>query len=90
LRSLRWTPHALKNLTDREIDRAEAERTVASPDHIQRSRPPRSVYMRRYVDRTLSQEMLLRVVVEDGPDELVVVTVYKTSRIERYLRGVAR
>ena len=90
LRSIRWTPHAVKNLIDREIDRTEAEKTVASPEYVERGRPPRSVYMRRYVDEVLLQEMLLRIVVEDGPDELVVVTVYKTSRIERYLREVSR
>ena len=44
--------------------------------------------MRRYFDQVLQQQMLLRVVVEDTADETVVITVYKTSQINRYLRGV--
>jgi len=45
--------------------------------------------MRRCFDQTL-QQMLLRVVVEDAVDETVVITVYRTSQINRYLRGVTQ
>lgn len=41
--------------------------------------------MRRYFDTLLQQEMLLRVVIEEAAEEMVVVTVYKTSRFDRYL-----
>mgnify|MGYP001580600368 CR=1 FL=1 len=44
--------------------------------------------MRRYVDRILQQEMLMRVVVEHAESEMVVITVYKTSQIARYLKGM--
>ncbi len=44
--------------------------------------------MRRCFDQALGQPMLLRIVVEDAADETVVITVYKTSQINRYLRGV--
>ena len=42
--------------------------------------------MRRYVDVRLGRPMLLRVVVEETPDERVVVTAYKTSQITKYLK----
>lgn len=41
---------------------------------------------RRYFDRTLDRQMLLRVVIAEAPRERVVVTAYKTSQITRYLR----
>ena len=44
--------------------------------------------MRRYFDALLQQEMLLRIVVEETEDETVVVTLYKTSQIDRYLKGL--
>lgn len=44
--------------------------------------------MRRYQDKTLEQEMLLRVIVEETENDRVVVSVYKTSRIQRYLKGL--
>jgi hypothetical protein len=43
--------------------------------------------MRRYFDDTLSRQMLLRVVIEETASELVVVTAYKTSQVEKYLKG---
>ncbi len=77
----------MKNLTDREIDRTEADKTLAQPDLIAPGQPPRQVLMRRYFDRILQQEMLLCIVVEDTASERIVVTVYKTAQLSRYLKG---
>jgi hypothetical protein len=38
----------------------------------------------------VQQEMLLRLVIEDTPLERVVVTAYKTSQIQKYLKGKKR
>ena len=86
MKPLRWTSHALEALVDRGIDRVEAEQTVAAPERSVADPPLREVLMRRYFDVGLDRQMLLRVVVEDTPRERVVVTVYKTSQIARYLR----
>ena len=88
MKPIRWTPHALQNLVDREIERAEADRTLAQPEFIVPGQPPRLVYMRRYLDSLLQQEMLLRVIIEETIGEIVVVSVYKTSQIDRYLKGL--
>jgi hypothetical protein len=48
----------------------------------------RMVLMRRYFDEVLRQEMLLRIVVEDAGEETTMVTVYKTSQIEKYVKGL--
>ncbi len=48
----------------------------------------RRVYMRRYHDPRLGCEMLLRIVVEEHPREFVVVTIYRTSQIAKYLKGL--
>jgi hypothetical protein len=90
LKPIRWTAHALDNLRDREIDRQEVEQTLLAPEIALPEQPPREIWMRRYFDTILQQEMLLRVVVEETPREIVVITVYKTSQIERYLKGVGR
>lgn len=84
---LRWTEHAIQNLSDREIDRAEAEQTILEPTYVVPDPPGREIRMRRYFDSVLQQEMLLRVVVEETETEVVIVTLYKTSQIDRYLRG---
>jgi len=84
---IRWAPHALRNLADREIDRVEAERTLVDPERVAPGQPSRMVFMRRYFDMLLQQEMLLRVVVEETADEIVVVTLYKTSQVAKYMKG---
>ena len=42
-----------------------------------------SVLMRRYFDVRLKGQMLLRAGVEETPDERVVITAYKTSRVAK-------
>ena len=88
MKPIRWVPHALENLAAREIPGAEADKTLLAPEFVVPGEPPRSVLIRRYHDPVLNQPMLLRIVVEDRPDEIVVVTLYKTSHMERYLRGL--
>jgi len=89
VKSVRWSRHALKNLTDREIDRTEADKTLAEPEVVAPGQPPRQVFMRRYFDRLLQQEMLLRIVVEDTASERIVVTLCKTAQLSKYLKGRA-
>ena len=48
----------------------------------------RRILMRRYLDDVLRRDMLLRIVVEETPIEVVVVTIYKTSQIDKYTKGL--
>ena len=88
MKPIRWTLHAMQNLLDREIERTEVDKTLAQPEFIAPGQFPRHIHMRRYFDSLLQQEMLLRVIIEETIAEIVVVSVYKTSQIERYLRGL--
>lgn len=91
VKPVRWLSHAVAALADREIDRVQAELAVAQPEVIAPGDPPsRRVLMRRYADAGLQREMLLRIVVEETADEIVVVTLYKTSRVDKYLKGSVR
>jgi hypothetical protein len=83
VKPLRWTSHALPALVDCDIERAEVELTIAAPEHSVIDPPRRVVLMRQYFDPRLGRQVLLRAVVEDTPDERVVVTVYKTSQIAK-------
>jgi hypothetical protein len=87
VKPLRWTSHASAALVDRDIDRAEVEQTIASPESSVIDPPRRVILMRSYADVRLGRQMLRRAVVEESPDERVVVTVlkYKTSQIAKYI-----
>jgi len=89
VKPIRWTVHAIQNLTSREISRQEADLALQAPEFIVNSnQSARQIFMKRYFDTILQQEMLIRVVVEETSTEIVVCTVYKTSQIQRYLRGL--
>jgi len=86
MKAVRWTPHALDNLAPREIDPQEAQQALLHLDWTRLTRLSRTLRPRRYHDRTLNQDMLLCVVTEETIEETVVVTVFKTSQLERCLR----
>ncbi len=86
VKPVRFSDHVLANLTDHDIDRGEVEKTLAEPEAIEPGHEGEQVYMRRYHDTVLDQQMLLRVIIEESDSEIVVVTVYKTSQIGRYLK----
>ncbi|MHB0877892.1 MAG: DUF4258 domain-containing protein [Anaerolineae bacterium] len=88
--SIRWSEHALANLAAREIDLSHALAAIEHPDLTVDEPPGRRVAMRRYLDPVLGREMLLRVVLEEAATETVVVTLYKTSNIRKYLQGHVR
>lgn len=87
MKPVRWTPHAVQNLIDREVERSAVELTLLQPAYTVPDPPGRQILMWRYIDSVLQKEMLLRVVIEERDSELVVVTVYKTSQFARYLKG---
>lgn len=84
MKPIRWTDHAERDLRVREIDRYQAEQTLHAADTVVSGRAGRAIYQRRYFDRVLAQEMLLRVIIEETELERVVVTLYKTSKLEKY------
>ena len=87
MKPVRWTPHALREIAKREIDRADAELTLRQPDAVIPAPPKRQFYQRRYIDNTLNQPMLLRLLIEETDAEMAVVTLYKTSKLKKYEGG---
>ncbi|MBI5634717.1 MAG: DUF4258 domain-containing protein [Nitrospirae bacterium] len=87
MKPIRYTEHALTNFKDREIPKEVVEQALTQPEKIEAGHSERQIYMKRYQDAVLDQEMLLRIIVEESETEMVVITAYKTSQIERYLKG---
>ena len=85
---IRWSLHARERLDARAVDEAEVRLAIAAPEFIVPGVPPRRVFMRRFIDAGSGRAMLLRVVAEETPTSIEVVTVYRTSKIRKYLRGL--
>ena len=87
MKPIRWSAHARKKAVKREVQENEVERTIARPDSIVPGESRRQIFMRQYFDAILETEMLLRVVVEETDTQLIVVTLYKTSKFAKYEGG---
>ena len=78
------TEHADFEMQRRQIPLSLVQRVVQEPQQIVPSRKGRLIYQSRFFDEQEDKEMLLRVVLDIEGDDFWVVTVYKTSRIEKY------
>ena len=85
MKPIRFSPHALANLKARGIPRAEAVAAIRKPARREPTRAPREVVSRPYSDTVTGQMMLLRAVIEETEHEIAVITVYKTSKLKKYL-----
>jgi hypothetical protein len=88
-KAIKWTRHAEAALIERKIERSDVVMTLWDyefrvPDRL----PPNEVLMRRYIDPSLGRPALLRVVILETELEIVIVTVYKTTRMNRYLKDL--
>jgi len=72
----------------RQVDRELVEQAIRSPEQVvpDKDDPARQIHQSRFVDAT-GRDKLLRVVVEEHANEVLVVTVYPASNFKRYWKG---
>lgn len=81
---VRYTAYARKRLPRRKIPLELVERVLSNPEQTIESRR-RKIAQGRFTAQS-GKEHLLRVVFEEAGEDLIVVTVYETSRVRRYWR----
>lgn len=82
---LEFTAHALLELKERELEKADVELTVAEPDKVIGGRFGRTIYQKVIQDKILTKPMLYRVVVGEAENVYSVIIAYKTSNIKKYV-----
>ena len=83
----RLTDHARLEMARRQIDEAEVESVLAAPEQTECVREGRAVYQSRIELGEPSKPYLLRVVVDTDRQPSAVVTVYRSSKVQKYWRG---
>ena len=71
-------------MAERDVPEEWVRQTVLEPEAVRRGTRGREVRQRRFVFPDLAAEHLLRVVVESTGSNLVVVTIYHTSKTRKY------
>lgn len=82
---IRFTPYAEAKMQKRRLPRHLVERAVASPQQLLEE-DYRKVAQSRYTDSETGKEYLLRVIYEQVGDDALVITAYRTSKIQKYWR----
>jgi hypothetical protein len=82
----RLTDHVKLEMTRRQISEAEVAGVLSSPEQIESVSLGRKVYQSRVDWGRISRPYLLRVVLDIDREPPVVVTVYRTSKVNKYWR----
>ncbi|MDO9371961.1 MAG: DUF4258 domain-containing protein [Gammaproteobacteria bacterium] len=81
----RLSKHALEELGRRDIPRDLLEQVLQNPQQILPERGGKKIYQSQ-VEFGGGKIFLLRAIVKDEIEPAVVITVYRTSKIEKYWR----
>jgi Domain of unknown function (DUF4258) len=83
----RLTDHARLEMMRRQISEVEIESVLAAPEQTACVREGRAVYQSRIELGEPSKTYLLRVVVDVDRQPSEVVTVYRSSKVQKYWRS---
>ena len=81
-----FTDHALTEMARREISQGQVRNVLTKPEQMEWIRGGRAVYQSKYNTGEPPKTYLLRVFVDIDRKPPHVVTVYRTSKIEKYWR----
>ncbi|NWG04550.1 MAG: DUF4258 domain-containing protein [Syntrophaceae bacterium] len=79
-----FTEHARFEMNRRQISEELVKTVITNPDQRRITRKGRVVLQSKYTNITEKKEMLLRVIGKEINGSFIVITVYKTSKIEKY------
>ncbi len=81
-----FTNHARLEMQRRTVTEHEVQFVLATPEQSEEVRVGRCVYQSRVTSAISSKMFLIRVFVDIDRDPAEVVTVYRTSKIDKYWR----
>lgn len=85
--NIRFTKHARERMAERGITEDRVEQAIKVPDKIGRSvlNHARFLIKKVYFNETLAKKHLLMIIYEEKGNEVYVITLVDTSKIEKYL-----
>lgn len=76
--------HAQFEILHRELSEEFIISVIRNPEQIIRLEKERRIYQSIYYDSITKKKMILRVICEERNNQLIVITAYKTSKIDKY------
>lgn len=84
--NFRFSKHAESEVVLRQIPRELVEEVLRQPQQIVPERPPKKAYQSQ-VDFGGGRIFLLRVIVDDTIEPAILVTLYRTKKINKYWKS---
>jgi hypothetical protein len=84
IREYRLTDHAKFEMRRRQISETEVTLVLKSPQQVKTVREGRKIYQSIFETEEPTKDYLIRVVVDIDRSPPEVVTVYRTSKIDKY------
>lgn len=78
--------HARSWAARRGLDQTTVLEVAAAPEQVVPVRPGREIRQSRREDPIVGKQYLVRTVIDTGPDVDTVITVYRTSKLDKYWR----
>lgn len=79
---IRFSKHALERMESRSISRQQFLLVLQSPDSIFDVEPCQKVYQKKFVEGR--NTYLIRVFLNDCKSPPLIITTYKTSKVDKY------
>ena len=79
-----FSKHALFEMKRRQITKKIVKDILKNPHQKISSKTGRIIIQGKYIDKNLKKEMLLRIIGKEKGNIFSVITLYKTSKIEKY------
>ena len=86
MKKISWHGHAKQRILERSIDPKIVLLAIKEPEQVF-TKNKFKVLHRRYYETAHRKHYLLRIFIEENPHEIVIYSVYKTSKINKYWRG---
>ncbi len=87
LKEYRFTDHARFQMQRRQISEHHVGRVLAAPEQTEKVRKGRMIYQSRIKLGEGAKTYLIRLILDIDREPPEVVTVYRTSKIEKYWRN---
>jgi len=81
---IKLSKHAERQIIERNLNLKEVKETVINPDQVIDSKKGRKIAQKIY--KKEGKEFLLRVIYVKEGDNMKIITVYRTSKIDKYWR----
>ena len=79
-----FTAHAEEQIQARNISKDLVLNTLENPQQKTVGFNNRDIYQSRYFDVVEGKQMLIRIITENRDDNVIVISIYKTSKLEKY------